>query len=482
LSSLTKTELRAGRYVVVGVLGTGAQGKTLDAVDKREGRPVAIKRFDVGGARSWKDVELAEREARVLAALDHPMLPEYVEHFEEDGVLYLVMEKIEGTSLATLRARGPLAPREIRRLLDDARTVLRYLHERVPPVVHRDLKPGNVIRRPDGSFAFVDFGAVRDRMRPEGGSTVVGTFGYMAPEQFQGRAGPGSDVYAIGATALAMATGREPEELPHKGLSFDLDAALPAGFDPALKRALAAMLEPDPDRRVRAIPPLDAPPSARSPQATVARHESAREAARAAHAAAHEARYESAREAARAAARAARAAAHEARRVARAAKDEARALRRREKAERRARRRGPVPFPIRLMFVVGLVVAQVAVALALRVIVPLVLVLLSVVFGEPLRRAARKVSEAGGRAGAALGRAHGALEGTEPTRVRVEGVEEEERVRVGGGETAEDARGEDAEEAEEAEEAAEAEEAEEAEEAAEAAEAELRAEAKRRAR
>ena len=79
--------------------------QTLDAVDKKNGRAVAIKRFVVRGARSWKDVELAEREAAVLSTLEHPSLPAYFEHFEENGELYLVMEKLEGESLAALRKR-----------------------------------------------------------------------------------------------------------------------------------------------------------------------------------------------------------------------------------------------------------------------------------------------------------------------------------------------------------------------------------------
>jgi len=133
--------------------------------------------------------------------------------------------------------------------LRDAESALSYLHSRVPPIIHRDLKPGNVIRRADGSFAFVDFGSVRDQLKPEGGSTVVGTFGYMAPEQFQGRALPGSDVYAIAATALALITGREPEDLPHRGLAIDVPAALGKTTEPWLVRALSAMLEPDPDKR-----------------------------------------------------------------------------------------------------------------------------------------------------------------------------------------------------------------------------------------
>src|SRR6188474_1026061 len=98
--------VRDGRYGVVGVLGSGSQGETLAAVDKRVGRLVAIKRFTIRGAKSWKDVELAEREARVLASLSHPGLPRYIEHFEENGELFLVTEKIEGESLAAVQKRG----------------------------------------------------------------------------------------------------------------------------------------------------------------------------------------------------------------------------------------------------------------------------------------------------------------------------------------------------------------------------------------
>ena len=83
--------LRDGRFVIVGSLGEGAQGHTYDGVDKREGRAVAIKRFDVRFAKTWKDAELAEREARVLQSLSHPRLPKYLDHFEQGGNQYLVM-------------------------------------------------------------------------------------------------------------------------------------------------------------------------------------------------------------------------------------------------------------------------------------------------------------------------------------------------------------------------------------------------------
>ncbi len=249
--------LRDGRFAVFGRLGSGAQGETLSAVDRREGRPVAVKRFRIRGASSWKDVELAEREARVLARLRHPALPRYVDHFEEGGCLYLVMELVEGESLASLRARGHAFDEDtVVRFLRNASVVLDYLHGQTPSVIHRDLKPANVVLRRDGSFAFVDFGAVRDTLRSEGGSTVVGTFGYMAPEQFQGRAAPASDVYSIGATALALLTGREPEDLPHRGLAIDVRAALGPRANPRLVVALEWMLVPDPDQRAAALAPL----------------------------------------------------------------------------------------------------------------------------------------------------------------------------------------------------------------------------------
>ncbi|MGH7298056.1 MAG: serine/threonine-protein kinase, partial [Polyangiaceae bacterium] len=230
-----EARLGGGRYVVRGLLGEGAQGATYEAADAGGSRTVAIKRFDVRGARSWKDVELAERETRVLASLDHPLVPRYIEHFEEGGALYLVMEKVEGETLEAVRKReGALPEAEVRRFLASADRALTYLHGRGSPVFHRDIKPGNVVRRPDGSYVFVDFGAVSEHLFRRGSSTIVGTMGYMAPEQLQGRALAASDVYAVGATALAALTGVEPETLAHKGLKVDVRAALQGRASPEL--------------------------------------------------------------------------------------------------------------------------------------------------------------------------------------------------------------------------------------------------------
>ena len=249
--------LAAGRYLVYGHLGQGSQAETFRAVDKKLGKAVAVKRFRVGHAKAWKDVELAEREARILASLNHPALPRYVDHFEENGCLYLVMECVEGQSLAAHVKQGHrLSLLEVRQLLEMLSRVLEYLHTRVPPVIHRDIKPGNIIRRPDGTFCLVDFGSVRDGLRPEGGSTVVGTFGYMAPEQFQGRAMPATDVYAVGALLLALLTGKSPDELPHQGLGIDTQAALGGAWPAQWVEMIAQMVNIDPDQRPSSLAPL----------------------------------------------------------------------------------------------------------------------------------------------------------------------------------------------------------------------------------
>lgn len=251
---ISGARLGGGRYVIRGLLGEGAQGTTYDAVDEAEGRAVAIKAFDVRGAKSWKDVELAEREARVLATLDHPLVPKYFDRFEENDTLFLVMEKIEGETLDHIRQReGALSETEVRRFLACADRAMTYLHGRGAPVIHRDVKPRNVVRRADGSYVFVDFGAVAELVVRRGASTVVGTLGYMAPEQLQGRASPATDVYAVGATALAALTGADPDTLPHQGLRVDVRGVLAGRVSEPMIATLERMLEPDPDRRARSV-------------------------------------------------------------------------------------------------------------------------------------------------------------------------------------------------------------------------------------
>jgi serine/threonine protein kinase len=243
--------LIGGRYRLGPRLGRGSQGEIFLARDDKaksgEPREVIVKRLTPRG--TWKSFELFEREAKVLSQLRHPGVPRHLATIEEPpGTFNLVMQRAPGENLRDLSRRRRLSQLELRDVLVRCLEVVDYLHTRTPAVVHRDLKPSNIVRAPDGKIALVDFGGVLDAAREKGGSTIVGTFGYMAPEQLHGQAVPATDIYALGATIVALAGGVEPEDVPRKGLRMDLERHLPA-LDPGFRRALTAMTDPDPDKR-----------------------------------------------------------------------------------------------------------------------------------------------------------------------------------------------------------------------------------------
>lgn len=243
-----------GDWVLLDKLGQGGQGSTWKARHRVTGKLAAIKRFRVADVADWKRLELFEREARVLAALDHPAIPRLLASGSSiDGAeRWIAMELVEGETLAR-RVGLPSSIGQLARWFDEALAVLDYLHSRVPPVLHRDLKPHNMIVRPDGSLALVDFGSVRVALAPEGGSTVVGTFGFLAPEQLHGAASPASDLYALGVTMIALASGIEATQLPRKGLRIDAEALLARLSDRRLAEAWTRLIEPDPDKRPRDV-------------------------------------------------------------------------------------------------------------------------------------------------------------------------------------------------------------------------------------
>ena len=271
----TSVEVSLGSWELLEQLGRGGQGSTWKARRRTTGRQAsatagpelaAVKRFRVADVADWKRVELFEREARVLAALQHPAIPRFLETgAAADGTeRWIAMELVEGEPLSR-RIGLPSSVAQLARWFDEALAVLDYLHSRVPPVLHRDLKPHNMIVRPDGSLALVDFGSVRVALAPEGSSTVVGTFGYLAPEQLHGAASPSSDLYALGVTMIALATGIEATQLPRRGLRIDAEALLAKFPDRRLAEVWARLIEPDPDKRpadVAAVRALLRPPAA----------------------------------------------------------------------------------------------------------------------------------------------------------------------------------------------------------------------------
>ncbi|MGE5183039.1 MAG: serine/threonine-protein kinase, partial [Acidobacteriota bacterium] len=246
--------LIAGRYRLGPRLGKGSQGEIFLARDDQakgaDEREVVVKRLRPRG--TWKSFELFEREAKVLSQLRHAGVPRHLATVEEPpGTFNLVMQRAVGENLRDLAqapGRRRLSETELRDVLVRCLEILDYLHTRTPPVIHRDIKPSNIVRAPDGRCALVDFGGVLDAAREKGGSTVVGTFGYIAPEQLHGQATPATDLYALGATIVALAGGIEPEDVPRKGLRMDLERHLPS-LDPTLRDALIAMTDPEPEQR-----------------------------------------------------------------------------------------------------------------------------------------------------------------------------------------------------------------------------------------
>ena len=221
-------DIIAQQYRIIRPLGEGGMGTTYEAVDLENSQKVAIKVVSLRQMTDWKILELFEREAKVLANLHHPAIPKYIDYFQADSLndrcFYLVQELAEGESLAELIDKGwRTGEAEIKQIALQILEILQYLHNLNPPVIHRDIKPKNIIRQADGKVFLVYFGAVQDVYRSTltRGSTFVGTLDYMPPEQLRVQAVFGSDLYSLGATLLYLLLGRSPAVLPMKRMKID---------------------------------------------------------------------------------------------------------------------------------------------------------------------------------------------------------------------------------------------------------------------
>ncbi len=210
------------RFELLHTLQRGPLSRTWLGRDHQTQQEVVLKEVslhDLSPSEGFKPFELMEREGRALRHLDHPGIPKLVEIFEisePETTLWLVMEKKEGRNLEALVEsgyRGSLP--EIIGILRATAEILQYLHDRVPPLVHRDVKPKNILLDDHGKVSLVDFGAVATSAltHATSGSTIVGSPGYVPLEQFAGRARPASDVYALGMVGVFLMTHTEPVKL-----------------------------------------------------------------------------------------------------------------------------------------------------------------------------------------------------------------------------------------------------------------------------
>ncbi len=240
-------EIIGDRYQVITPLGQGGSATTYASNDLWQGQRVAIKVLSLRQLSDWKTLDLFEREVKTLKNLNHPQIPKYLDYFtidtEEDRRFYLVQELAEGESLdQAMRYGWRPTEAELQVIARQMLDILSYLHSLNPPVIHRDIKPQNIIRTPDNRIYLVDFGAVQDLYKYTFAKTFVGTLGYMPPEQFRGEACPASDLYALGATLLFLLTHRDPADLPQKRLKIDFRDRIATSKH--FKDWLEKMLEP----------------------------------------------------------------------------------------------------------------------------------------------------------------------------------------------------------------------------------------------
>jgi serine/threonine protein kinase len=220
------------RYQIRSLLGKKVGRRTFLAIDLTTEIPVVIKLLIFDRDFDWQDLKLFEREAETLKSLDRPEIPRYLDYFEFDLTTYrgfgLVQTYIDAQSLdAAINSGRRWTENEVKQIANSLLEILNYLHRQNPPVIHRDIKPSNILianrsTHHVGDIYLVDFGSVQNLGHRDGGTmTIVGTYGYMPPEQFGGKAFPASDLYSLGATLIYLATGKHPADLTQDNGAID---------------------------------------------------------------------------------------------------------------------------------------------------------------------------------------------------------------------------------------------------------------------
>ena len=210
-----------GKYKILNKIGQGGMSVVYLAMNERANKQWAIKEVRKDGVQNFEVVKqglIAETE--MLKKLSHPNLPSIIDVIDGDGTFLIVMDYIEGRHLESVaKEYGAQSQEDVIEWAKQLCDVLSYLHSRKPPIIYRDMKPSNVMLKPDGKVMLIDFGTAREfKENSVADTTCLGTQGYAAPEQYggHGQTDARTDIYCLGATLYHLLTGHNPSEPPYE--------------------------------------------------------------------------------------------------------------------------------------------------------------------------------------------------------------------------------------------------------------------------
>lgn len=210
-----------GKYKILNVVGKGGMSVVYLAMNERANKQWAIKEVRKDGMQSFEVVKQnLVAETDLLKKLNHPHLPSIIDVIDCDDTFLIVMDYIEGNPLSkALETSGAQNQDDVIEWAKQLCDVLGYLHSRKPPIIYRDMKPSNVMLKPDGNVMLIDFGTAREfKSSSVADTTCLGTQGYAAPEQFggHGQTDARTDIYCLGATMYHLVTGHNPATPPYE--------------------------------------------------------------------------------------------------------------------------------------------------------------------------------------------------------------------------------------------------------------------------
>lgn len=210
-----------GKYKILNVVGKGGMSVVYLAMNERANKQWAIKEVRKDGIQSFEVVKQnLVAETDLLKKLNHPHLPSIIDVIDCDDTFLIVMDYIEGNPLSkALETSGAQNQDDVIEWAKQLCDVLGYLHSRKPPIIYRDMKPSNVMLKPDGNVMLIDFGTAREfKSTSVADTTCLGTQGYAAPEQFggHGQTDARTDIYCLGATMYHLVTGHNPATPPYE--------------------------------------------------------------------------------------------------------------------------------------------------------------------------------------------------------------------------------------------------------------------------